>query len=468
MVLAAGTDVVGPIVFVLPLAALVAWYLLSHPWPALLAVVVTTIVFEGSDADTALFGIPTDRWYQHFGPVQPADVLIALLAGSVALSWARRDDPDRARPRLLGSLTWPVLLLAVGVAFGVVTGLTGGADPLDVANPSKPMLHLVVVPFLAVAVLVDRRRRLALAGIVAALLIAKSAVGVLAILVGQATAFGADGALTYLDAPVNHLAVVYLAAMVALAFARAPIPRWLLLGTPVVALSLVLSFRRSFWISVLLAVLLTLIVASGQRGRIWIVLGGVLLALAVWTTVVGGGAQTSDNPVVQRAQSLDPTAVRQSTGDRYRLEEQRNVIEELRRHPATGLGLGVPWTARNPLSEEHVGGRQYSHVVALYLWLRLGPLGLVGYLWLSLATVWTGFRVWSKASSRVERAVALALAAATVGLMVVELTGAFTGISARVSILVAVTIGWLASARLDLDERDQAPGGSSAAATTWS
>lgn len=445
----------GPVVVLLPLAGAASWYLLLHPWAALATLVTTTILFEGQTAEDAQFGIPTDRWYQYVGPLQSTDLLLALLAGSILLAVARPSDVDRPRIRLVGGFTTPVLLLAAGIAFGIVTGRAAGADPVEMANAAKPLLYLVLLPFLAVAVLVDRAQRLAMAKLVGVLVVAKSAIGLLAYAAGQSTAFGEDGGLTYLDAPVNHLAVVYLATVLALPFAKAPIPRWVLLGTPVVALCLLLSFRRSFWISVLLALALTLIVASGQRGRPWIALGAVAVVLAIWVTVVGGGAQTSDNPVVQRAQSLDPTAVEQNTGDRYRLEERRNILEELRRHPLTGIGLGVPWTARSPLSEEHVGGRQYAHVVALYLWLKLGPLGAAGYLWLAAATVWAGVRTWLGARDAVERSVALGLAAATVGLMVVELTGSFTGISTRVTVLVAVTVGWLASARADLDEVDR-------------
>ena len=42
-----------------------------------------------------------------------------------------------------------------------------------------------------------------------------------------------------------------------------------------------------------------------------------------------------------------------------------------------GLGLGVPWTPRYPLTESYAGATGYTHVVVLWWWLKLGLPGLV-------------------------------------------------------------------------------------------
>ena len=66
--------------------------------------------------------------------------------------------------------------------------------------------------------------------------------------------------------------------------------------------------------------------------------------------------------------------------DRYRLDELRNVTAEIRKEPITGLGLGGQWAAIHPLGIEHENGRGYTHVVALWWWMKLGILGLIAYL----------------------------------------------------------------------------------------
>jgi O-antigen ligase len=449
LVLTEGLDRIGNKLVLLPVLVVAAWYLVLRPGAALAAFVVTTVLFESSG--DGLWGLSTEAWYGFVGPLQGPDLLLGVLVVSVLLHATRALHREGApvRLRLVGPFTAPLALLAAALAFGLVMGRAGGAAPADVVPPAKAMAYLVIVPFLAAAVLVDAEQRRKAIGVMAGLILFKAAFGVSAFLVGQAAAFGEEGQLTYYEAPTNHLSVLYLLAVVVAPFAKVPLPRWVVLGTPVVAASLVLSFRRSFWIAFVLALALTLIVASGQRGRPWLFLGGAAVVLALWLALSGGGTTQSDNEIVQRARSISPTAVQQSADDRYRIEEQQNVIEELRRQPITGLGLGVPWTARHALSEEHVGGRQYTHVTFLFFWLRLGVLGLLAYVWIVGTTVWTALRTWSRSSIGLDRVVGLALAAGTVGLTVAETTAAFTGVDLRISVLVGASIGWLASAVLD-------------------
>jgi hypothetical protein len=47
----------------------------------------------------------------------------------------------------------------------------------------------------------------------------------------------------------------------------------------------------------------------------------------------------------------------------------------------------------------------------------------------------------------VVRATALGLAVATIGMVVAETTGSFTGVSDRYTVLVALGLGWVGSAR---------------------
>ena len=109
--------------------------------------------------------------------------------------------------------------------------------------------------------------------------------------------------------------------------------------------------------------------------------------------------------------------------------------------------IGVPWTARYPLAQALPGGRQYTHVVVFWYWLKLGLLGVFAYLWIMVAGVRTGLRVWrTDLDPRIQGA-GLGLAAALVGLAVAETTGSFTGVEPRETVLLAVMLGWLAAAQ---------------------
>lgn len=462
--LAVAVPRLGAAAVVLPLAALGAWYLLRRPGVALGVLVGTTIGFE--ESPDALFDLSTDAWYSYVGPVQPVDLVFVVFVASVALAGFWDAGPaGRSRLRLcpMGPFTLPLVLLAVATAMGLVTGWYGDNRFDDLAISAKTLGYLIVLPVLAAPVLLDpaqRRRAIAVVGL---LVVAKDAYAVAAYAVGRALDDGVGGQLTYYEAPVNHLSMLYLLAVAAALFARQKLPRWALIGTPVVALCFALSLRRSFWIAFVLALVLLVIVATGRRGRPWLVLGSLALGVAVWAVVLAGGSTDTSNPVVERAQTINPTDLRSNSTDRYRLEEQRNVIEEIQRRPLTGLGLGVPWVARHPLSEEHVGGRFYTHTVALWYWLKLGPLGLAAYLWLTGAMVWAGHALWRRSRWRPDRVVGLALAAGTVGLAVAELTGSFTGVSLRFTVVTGAIVGWLAAALADLPDHqvERYPGGRS-------
>jgi hypothetical protein len=213
---------------------------------------------------------------------------------------------------------------------------------------------------------------------------------------------------------------------------------------PICAAAFVLSYRRNFWIAALLGVAIVLLLGSRLRAGRVILVTIAVFAVAVRLIVGVTGAPELEGTVGERLQSLSPERVRVDPYDRYRLDEARNVLIEVRRQPVFGLGLGVPWTAYEPLPAELEGGRQYTHVVALWYWLKLGALGLLAYVALTLAAVISAVRVSRLAPDPYVRAAGLAVAAGLVALAAAETTGSFTGVSQRSSVLFAAILGWLA------------------------
>jgi O-antigen ligase len=454
LVLDAGITRAGTIAVVLPVALLGAAYLLMHPGVAFGVLVGSTILFE--EATEALFDVSAHPFYAYVGPVQPTDLLFALFLGSLVLSGSLRrgSGPNEVDLRDLGPFDLPLLLLAVAIGFGAVNGFFGLHLPAALLIETKTLVYLVAVPVLGAALLRRPEQRRHAVAVIGVLVVVKAAYGVLAILLGRGLDDGNGGELTYYEAPINHLCLLYLLAVLAAPFAGAKLPRWAIVGTPVVAACLALSLRRSFWIAFVISVVLLLIVATGQRGRPWLFVGGVAIGLALWLTLIAGGSTDSTNPVVARAQSINAEDIRSNSTDRYRLEEQDNIIAELRRSPSTGIGLGVPWTARSPLSEEHIGGRAYVHNIVLWYWLKLGPLGLAAYLWLTATATWCAYQVWRRARDATERAVGLALAAGAVGLAIAEMTGSFSGAGLRFTVVLGALLAWTIAAYGDLaDER---------------
>jgi O-antigen ligase len=289
----------------------------------------------------------------------------------------------------------------------------------------------------------DRQVRGALA-FGTALAIVKAAIGVAGVVAGVGLVV--DGAtITYYEPTANWLVLLAILGVGAAVLMRARPPAWAVAGTPLLVLSLALSFRRSFWIGAALGILLVFLLASRPLGRRIAVVAVALLGLAAWT--VSLQPVQTDAPIVARATSLQPSKVENNAQDRYRLDELRNVTAEIRREPITGLGLGGQWAAIHPLGIEHENGRGYTHVVALWWWMKLGILGLIAYLSLMGTLLAMGWQVWRRSADRLQSAAGLAIFCGLLALGIVETVGSFTGIDPRFTALVGGVAGLLAAMR---------------------
>jgi hypothetical protein len=443
VLMAIGAQYAGPAALALLVVPPAVVVLLLRPDLAL-AVLVTGVVVLESDDETFLAGLANATAFYGGTPVAGLGV-VDLLTGIVVAGVGLRAVRDRRliRPE---PFTLPLLLLAAALAFGLVQGASSGGAGVDMANTLRRMLPLLLLPFAVVNVVQTRAQLRRAIVLLCALVGYKVVTGLAAFALGAGREL--DGTvLVYYSSLANLLLMGFLLVAVAGMIGRAGLARaawWLV---PLALAVLVLSYRRNFWIATVLGVVIVLLVGSGRRGRALLVPAGAVLACAVVAGFTAVSNSQSQSPVVQRAQSLSPSKLQTSSDDRYRLDEQRNVLAELRRHPLTGIGVGVPWTARYPLAEYFENGRYYTHVVALWYWLKLGLTGLVAYLLLVFTTVHTGMGLWRRAPRRWDRALGLGVAAAMLGLAVAETTGSFTGVDGRTTILVAATLGGLAAVR---------------------
>jgi hypothetical protein len=300
----------------------------------------------------------------------------------------------------------------------------------------------VALPFLYVNVAParDATRKLVLAAM--ALAVFKAVEGLLGYALGQGHPLE-NGVLTYINPAPNWLLLFLVLTLLAASLERTRTPAWGKLGAPLAFAALLFAFRRAFYIAGAFGFGLILVIARGARGRRAAVVAGVLAVVFALGGLISYGPASK---VTDRALSLNPARVQASTEDRYRIDERRNVYWQVRRHPVTGLGLGVPWSAHYPLPFEYTGGRDYTHVAALWYWMKLGLAGLAVYLWLMATAIWASYQVWRRHPDGLVRAAGLALVAMFIGLLFMETTQSFTGVEGRFTIIEAATFGWLAVA----------------------
>lgn len=426
----------GLAVLVPPALVLVA-VLLSRPRAAIAALVGATVLCEGPSF--GFLEVTSHLYDQIYKGLTPLDVLVVLTVLSVAIDLVRRRRPLRVPRPLLPGLG----LLLLAMIAGASVGHGAGASLRSVLLAENVLTYLLLLPVAVANLELDRRQleRLLLAGIALASL--KAALGLVEIASGLGQSIEGSSRLTYYEPAPNWLIMIALLGVFAAALARARLPRWGLVCGPLLIASLLLSYRRSFWIAAALGLLLVLLLGTSASGRRLLLPVGLLVAVAIW--LLGSVGFQAQSPLLHRAESLSPTSLRGNAEDRYRLDERADVFSVIQEHPLTGLGLTIPWSAAaEPLSVEHENGREYVHFAALWFWLKLGVLGLLAYAALLTGGLALAWQAWRRAGGALARAFALASMCALVGLLAMDTTASFTGVDARFTVLLGAQLGLLA------------------------
>lgn len=442
--LAAGLQFAGPKGALAPLVGLLCLVLLRFPGFTLGLLLVVAVLAEAEATGV----IPSGAAFYNkaASSLTPPDILLLIGLGGVLLRFVSED----ARPRLPDPLTIPLLIMGLALVGGAVTALTAhaGVTQGDLFHRGMHIAYLILVPLLAVNVIRDTRALKVFAVVVAAL-------GAFKGLAGLYVAFNGVGntveeeTISFLNPVPNLLMLILALGVVAALIRKVKIPVWMMGAAPIALLSLVLSFRRSFWIAAVFTLIVVAIVASRRRGRAVLAVAGVTLALTLVAAVtIGASDNPSASPLAERAQTISPGGLGTSRGDRYRVDERNNVIENIAAQPLTGIGLGVSWKVHQPLAEAH--DRRYAHVATLWYWLALGPLGVIAYVAIMGTGLWTATRIWRRHPDETVQVCAIACFGAILGLVIVELTATFTGIEPRVSLILGAALGWLAAAWRDL------------------
>lgn len=433
----AGSHKLGLAGLLAPLAVLAAAYLLARPVVAVTLVVALVVLFEGPSF--GIFTFTSHLYVEAYKDISILDVLVALAILSVGVDVIRHGR----RLRVPRALAIPLAMLAFGMVAGVVTGRAAGAG-LRFAVVSEHVLgYLLLLPIAVASLDIDRRQIMRLFGWIMAIAILKAVLGLVEVAGHLGTPIEGTATLTYYEPTANWLIMIALLTVFAAVLARARVPLWMLLGSPLLIASLALSYRRSFWIGTVLGVLLVLMLGTTPVGRRMLVPAALGIAVSIW--LLGALHFQSNIPLVKRVTSLQPTSVEANREDRYRLDERANVEAAILAHPITGLGATIPWkaTAHTLPLEGEGGGREYVHFAALWFWMKLGILGLFAYVGVILAAMWLAFWAWRRSHEPLLRAFGLASLCGVAGLVAIDTTASFTGVEARFTVLFAAQLGLL-------------------------
>jgi O-antigen ligase len=428
----------GAVGLLAPLALVLLAVILVRPLLAVGLVVALAVLCEGPTFGIFTF---TDHIYtQLYRDISLLDALVLLAVASVAIDVMRSGRGLRC-PR---ALVLPLVLLALAMVAGIVTGHAGGASLRFAITSEHVLLYLLLLPVAVANLDLDRRRLRILLGAVAVIVIFKALLGLVEVVGHLGAQIEGSSTLTYYEPTTNWAIMVVLLSVAAAALARTKMPLWTALGSPLLLACLLLSYRRSFWVGAALGVLLVLLLGISPLGRRLLL--PAALAVAAGVLLLGSLNFQSQLPIVKRVTSLAPNRLEANLQDRYRLDERANVISAISQHPITGLGMTIPWRATaRPLPLEGEGeGRQYVHFAALWFWMKLGVLGLFAYIAVMLGGMALALETWRKAPDGLMRAFGLGSLCSIAGLLVIDTTASFTGVDPRFTILFGAQLGLLA------------------------
>jgi hypothetical protein len=411
--------------------------LIRKPLVTVMLVTGLAVLCEGSS-----FGILTftsHLYSQAYKDLSVLDMLVALAILSVAVDVLRTRRPVRVpRPLVL-----PLAILALAMVAGAITGHAGGGSLRFTLFSEHVLVYLLLLPLAVANLDIDRRQISQLLVGAVALALVKAVLGLVEVAGNYGQPVEGASKLTYYEPTANWIIMIALLGVCVALLARTRPPLWMLLGTPLLIACLLLSYRRSFWIAAVLGLLLVLLLGTSTGMRHMLIPGALGVIAAI--LLLGSVNFQSQAPLIKRVASLAPSKLQTNVQDSYRLDERANVLEAIRKHPFTGLGVTIPWpaTART-LSFENPEGRQYVHFAALWFWLKLGILGLFAYIGMIIGSLVLAWQAWQVSREPLLRAFGLASLCGIAGLVAIDTTASFTGVDPRFTILFCVQIGLLA------------------------
>jgi O-antigen ligase len=361
--------------------------------------------------------------------LQVPDILLLGSLGWIAVRWLFVPGFRIVRT----PLDRPFLLFFGVTLFSTLVAIVHSAVNLNVAIESIRIFSYYLTFFVVTNLVRDDRQLnfllngiFLLATVVAAAMVAQYVLGGSVQLLGsEVGASGGFQGTTFGDAvriapPGFSIIIVSLLTILCIIVCDKFKPMGLLrfLQCALLGVGLLLTFFRSFWAAVVVALLLGIfIVRGGDRRRLigWgvLVMTPAVLILAVVFAAPNLGISRLVNASWDKLSTVNSGAF--TGGDdsyNYRRLENEYAFPAVAATPVIGRGLGAPYRPMDPRLDNYTG--EYPgirtaliHNSHLGILLQSGLLGYLSLMWLSLTFLVRGFRYWRKVPDDRMRAVVL-------------------------------------------------------------
>jgi hypothetical protein len=328
------------------------------------------------------------------GHLQGADILILLVAVIYLL---RRDTlGPRWRPR--SHVTAALGLLSAAVVFGIVVGHAHHGDLREALMEARPYVYLVATYFLTCTMVTNRK---AFISVLWAFVLTVGLKALQGLYVYYETRHNTPRPETVIGHEASYFFVIYMILVCALWLFNEP-GRLRTVATRMLPLILACNFvndRRAAY-EMLGGALLTVVViayrAAPFRRRLLgkcVVL--VLLASAVYFPVFWNKSDSIAQPARAVRSQVKPSA-RDASSDLYRVQENENLMLNIKQGGLVGKGFGLKIDYALPITDISPIDPLIAYIPhndVLYVEMRMGVLGGIAIWWLIGTGIIAGCRL---------------------------------------------------------------------------
>lgn len=204
------------------------------------------------------------------------------------------------------------------------------------------------------------------------------------------------------------------------------------IGAAVMGIGIVFSFTRNFWITTFVGMLICAFLSPWQVRRRFLLFGVVLvfaivaLSLSLGQMASGGAGQKFAKALDDRFLSIFQKETLSSSSLQNRVRENRHAIEQIRRHPITGIGVGRPIEYRGVQTRtqgEIIVPNFTIHNSYMDLYLQNSVFCLLALAWLSIAFLLRCHQLIRRAKDPLWKSMGTAFFAGYIGTLMKATTG---------------------------------------------
>ena len=284
----------------------------------------------------------------------------------------------------------PIALFMLLLFISFALGVQGGFHKDLIKEDLKRFLFPVLFFPLVYSLLTSRRKIERVLLLVFGLMLLKTVMGIYYYFTGRGFPYGESRVLFLESGDQLIMVTAIVVGFSLMAAQRHALRQWLFMawGVAPFLIGLVFSYRRNaMWGAIFSCFFLFFLIPGVSRRRLAIYLAGAAFAGAcVMAAVPMGGSGSTAGFLAQRLTSV---VDRDQSSNRAHVNEWIVTIQDTIKSPVFGLGLG---SSHAPVPEFEIINRHTVHNAFLMIWMKMGTIALLLFVWCFYRYFMTGLR----------------------------------------------------------------------------